>query len=100
MAIRQVPVRINPSSAGLLERQLSPESFNPDHQLRVGPAPHAMDELEQVQRRLQLLLARRHPSPGTDATPQSGVNLGCQDPAQRRSLTNISVYRICRESGP
>ena len=33
-------------------------SFDPDHQLRVGPAAHAVDELQQVQRRLQLLVAQ------------------------------------------
>ena len=36
----------------------SPDSFDPDHQLRVGPAAHAVDELQQAQRRLQLLVTQ------------------------------------------
>jgi hypothetical protein len=55
--VGQIPVRINARPAGLLHRQLSPDSFDPDHQLRVGPAKHAVDQLQQLQRRLQLLLA-------------------------------------------
>jgi hypothetical protein len=41
---------------------------------------------------------RPHPSPAQARRRNRVSTADAQDPAQRRSLTNISVYRICRHS--
>ena len=51
-------MRIDADSASLLQRQLSPDGLDPHHQQCVGPAAHAVDQLQQVQRSLQLLVAQ------------------------------------------
>ena len=101
--VRQVPVRINAISAGRLEGQLSPDSFDPDHQLRVGPAAHAVDELQQVQRRLQLLVAQLAESePGT-LTGEVGpplVHVAVEREDQLTALLSVQAVNQTANSRP
>jgi hypothetical protein len=94
---------VNASSAGLLDRQLSPDSFDPDHQLRVGPAAHAVDQLQQLQRRLQLLLAQLAESePGslTGEVDPPLVHVAVEREDQLTALLDVQAVDQTADSPP
>ena len=81
----------------------SPDSFDPDYQLRVGPAAHAVDQLHQVQRRFQLLVAHLAESESGSLTGEVGpplVQVAVEREDQSTALLGVQPVDQTADSRP